>query len=105
MGLSLNPLNKSCDKLILFKENKYQEERMRRNARTFIILGLIGLILGSIVGKLLGIPFLNKGIAIGLQQPFLLDLSVIKLSFSLAIDVSLCSIIGLVLALFIASRL
>jgi hypothetical protein len=78
---------------------------MRKSAKTFIILGIIGLVLGSITGKLINIPFLNKAIGIGFENPFVLNLDVIKMSFSIMINISIASIIGMVLALLIASRI
>lgn len=78
---------------------------MRRGARTFVIVGLIGLVLGSIAGKLSGVPFLNKAISVGLREPFFLDLSVLRFSISFLFDISIASIIGLLLALIIAARI
>lgn len=64
-----------------------------------LLLILTGAIIGSIIGSALGdvMPILNYGKSIGVD-PFLLDLSVVTLTFGFKLTLNVSGIIGIVLA-------
>jgi len=71
-----------------------------------LILLLIGAIFGSIIGAALEdvLPILAFGKTIGVD-PFMVDLSILQLTFGLELSLNLSGIIGLLLAFFIYRRL
>ena len=74
----------------------------------FIIFLLAGLVIGGLLGELSkGIGWLwwlGYGQEFGLTQPLTLDLNVLKITFGLTIKISIASIIGMVIAIFIYKR-
>ncbi len=64
-----------------------------------LLLILTGAIIGSIIGSALGdiMPILNYGKSIGVD-PFLLDLSVVTLTFGFKLTLNVSGIIGIILA-------
>jgi hypothetical protein len=74
----------------------------RSGAVTFFIV-LAGGIIGAIVGHVLNdtIPILDKGLKVGTDQ-LSLNLYLIDVSFSIHVNVTICAIIGLLLAFLIA---
>jgi len=71
-----------------------------------LILLLVGAIFGSIIGAALEhvLPILAYGKTIGVD-PFMVDLSILQLTFGLKLSLNLSGIIGLLLAFFIYRRL
>lgn len=68
----------------------------------FLLAGLvIGGLLGEIASKVDFLWWLAYGENFGLSQPLQLDLSVIKLTFSLMFRINIASILGMTLAIFI----
>jgi hypothetical protein len=68
----------------------------------FILSGIVvGGLLGEVAGKSSGLWWLAYGQEFGLTDPLTLDLSVIKLSFSLLIKLNISSIIGMIIAIII----
>lgn len=68
----------------------------------FILSGLvIGGLLGQVASKVEFLWWLAYGESFGLAEPLQLDLSIIKLSFSLMLRINIASIIGMALAIFI----
>ena len=68
----------------------------------FILSGLvIGGLLGEIASKVDFLWWLAYGENFGLAQPLQVDLSVIKLTFSIMFRINIASIIGMTLAIFI----
>jgi hypothetical protein len=67
----------------------------------FIVLG--GGIIGAIVGHVLSdtIPILDKGLKVGTDQ-LSLNLYLIDVSFSIHVNITICAVIGLLLAFLIA---
>lgn len=80
--------------------------RTARNTLSFLLVLLVGLVLGGILGELLKdvVPILAYGKSIGFQ-PVTVDLSVIKLTLGLTMQVNLAAIIGIVAAVFIFKKL
>lgn len=68
----------------------------------FILSGLvIGGLLGDLASKIDFLWWLAYGESFGLSQPLQLDLSIIKITFSLMVKINIASIIGMALAIFI----
>lgn len=68
----------------------------------FILSGLvIGGLLGNIASKVDFLWWLSYGESFGLSEPLKLDLSIIKLTFSLMFKINIASIIGMAVAIFI----
>ena len=74
----------------------------------FIIFLLAGLVIGGLLGELSkGISWLwwlGYGQEFGLTEPLTLDLNVLRITFGLTIKISIASIIGMVIAIFIYKR-
>ena len=75
----------------------------------FIIVLLTGIVLGGLIGKLAeGVPslwWLNYGNEFGLNKPISLNLTVLKIEFGVTISITVSSIIGMILAIFVYSWL
>jgi hypothetical protein len=69
---------------------------------------LAGLVIGGLLGELSQnidwLWWLGYGQEFGLTSPLVLDLNVIKLTFSFTVKISIASIIGMVIAIFIYRR-
>lgn len=78
----------------------------KNNIFILLLFLLIGLIFGGIIGDYLGQYFklLRYSKTIGINS-FNLDLSVIKFSLSLTMNISVASVIGLILAIMLHRRL
>lgn len=74
-----------------------------------IVLILAGLVLGGLLGHLTkdveGLSWLNYGKTFGLMEPLKLNLEVIELTFALIIRLNVASIIGILLGIFIYTRI
>jgi hypothetical protein len=75
----------------------------------FMILIFSGIILGGLLGQIATqvefLKWLGYGESFGLTEPFILDLSILKLSFSIMFDLNVASIIGILLAIFIYRKI
>ena len=72
----------------------------------FILSGLvIGGLLGELASKVDWLWWLSYGESFGLENPIILDLSVVKITFALMFKISISSIIGIVLAIFIYKKI
>ncbi len=76
---------------------------MKRSGVITFFIVLAGGIIGAIVGHVLNdtIPILDKGLKIGTDQ-LSLNLYLIDVSFSIHVNITICAIIGLLLAFLIA---
>ena len=76
---------------------------MRRSGLVTFFIVLAGGIIGAIVGHVLNdtIPILDKGLKIGTDQ-LSLNLYLIDVSFSIHVNITICAIIGLLIAFLIA---
>ena len=71
----------------------------------FILSGLVvGGLLGELASKVSWLWWLSYGQSFGLENPIVLDLSVIKITFALMFKISISSIIGMALAIFIYKK-
>lgn len=80
-----------------------------KNGWVLLIMLLSGIVLGGFIGMLTanvsGLSWLNYGQSFGLESPVVLDLGLLVLTFGLTIQISIASIIGVVLAIIIYRKL
>lgn len=68
----------------------------------FILSGLVvGGLIGEIATKVDWLWWLSYSQSFGLENPIIIDLSVMKITFALMFKISVSSIIGMLLAIFI----
>lgn len=67
----------------------------------FLVVVLIGFMLGSFIGTYFSNTFLNYGQVFGLSSPLVLDLGFIILTFALQIHITIASVIGVIIALVV----
>ena len=74
---------------------------MKRVNWVLVILVLIGFVIGGFIGTYFDRSFLNYGKSFGLNTPIELDLGFILLTFGLKIQITIASVIGVVISLVI----
>lgn len=74
---------------------------MKRVNWVFVVLVLIGFVIGRFIGTYFSGSFLNYGQTFGLNSPIVLDLGFIVLTFGLQIQITIASVIGVAIALII----
>ncbi len=76
-----------------------------KNAWALFLMLLAGIVIGGFIGTLTkdvsALNWLSYGQSFGLNDPIVLDLGVLVLTFGLSINISIASIIGVVLAIII----
>lgn len=65
---------------------------------------MVGGLLGELASKVDWLWWLSYNQVFGLENPIVLDLSVVKITFALMFKISISSIIGMVLAIFIYKK-
>lgn len=79
-----------------------------KNIWLLLVFILSGLVIGGLLGELSKnvewLWWLSYGSEFGLTSPLTLDLSVLKIQFGLTIKISIASIIGMAIAIFIYRR-
>lgn len=80
-----------------------------KNIWVLLVFLLAGLVIGGLLGKLASevswLWWLSYGQSFGLESPIVLDLSVLKLTFGVAFNINVASIIGMILAIFIYRKI
>lgn len=80
-----------------------------KNIWILLIFILSGLVVGGLLGELAArvdwLWWLSYGQSFGLENPIVLDLNIVKITFALMFKISISSIIGLVLAIFIYKKI
>lgn len=80
-----------------------------KNIWILLIFILSGLVVGGLLGELASrvdwLWWLSYNQIFGLQTPITLDLSIMQITFALMFKISISSIIGLVLAVFIYKKI
>ncbi len=72
----------------------------------FILSGLvIGGLLGELASRIDWLWWLSYSQTFGLQDPIVLDLSVVKITFALMFKISVSSILGMLLAIFVYKKI
>lgn len=74
---------------------------MKKINWVFIILVLIGFMLGRFIGTYFDDTFLNYGASFGLTNPVELDLGFLILTFGLKIQITISSVIGVIVSLVV----
>ncbi len=76
-----------------------------KNNWTLFILILAGIVLGGFLGSLAQnvswLSWLNYGQAFGLENPLVLDLGILVLTFGLSVRITIAGIIGIFLGVLI----
>ena len=71
----------------------------------WLLLLLAGIVLGGFIGELAsgisGLSWLSYGKSFGFQNPIVLDLGILVLTFGLSIKITIASIVGVLVAIFI----
>ena len=82
-----------------------------RDKNTWIIILFIfaGLVIGGLLGQVAAqvdwLSWLSYGQTFGIQEPFVLDMNVLSLTFAFSIQINIASIIGLAIAIFLYKKL
>ena len=66
-----------------------------------LIIILIGFVLGGFIGNLFNNSIINYSNTFGLDSPIVLNLGFIILTFGLKIQISIASVIGVIIALLV----
>lgn len=74
---------------------------MKKVNWVFVILVLIGFMIGRFIGTYFEGTFLNYGQTFGLSNPIELDLGFIIFTFGLKIQITIASVIGVILSLIV----
>lgn len=76
-----------------------------KNYWALVLMMLAGIVLGSFIATLTDsiswLSWLSFGQTFGVQNPIILDLGVLVLTFGLTIKITIASIIGIIIAAFI----
>ena len=84
-------------------------ETKDKNIWILIVFILSGLVIGGLLGELASnvdwLSWLSYSQEFGLRSPIELDLSVVQITFALMFRISVSSIIGMVLAIFIYKKI
>ncbi len=79
-----------------------------KNIWVLLIFMLSGLVVGGLLGELASkvdwLWWLSYSQTFGLDNPIVLDLSVVKITFALMFKINVASIIGLLLAVFVYKK-
>ena len=71
-------------------------------ALLFVCAGLvIGGLLGEVASQVDWLSWLAYGQTFGIENPFVLDLNVLSLTFAFALHINIASIIGLAISIFL----
>lgn len=80
-----------------------------KNIWILIVFILSGLVIGGLLGELASnvdwLSWLSYSQEFGLRSPIELDLSVVQITFALMFRISISSIIGMILAIFIYKKI
>ncbi len=80
-----------------------------KNIWVLLIFILSGLVVGGLLGELASridwLWWLSYSQSFGLENPMILDLSIMKITFALMFRISISSIIGMVLAIFLYKKI
>jgi hypothetical protein len=80
-----------------------------KNIWILLVFILSGLVIGGLLGELASrvdwLWWLSYSQSFGLENPVTLDLSIMQITFALMFKISISSIIGMVLAIFIYKKI
>lgn len=80
-----------------------------KSTKEYIFITLLGAISGSFIGQFLGntftnLEFLGKTYAIGFQNPLVVDLKVLQVTFGLNFSLNIMALVGIILAIVIYKK-
>lgn len=70
----------------------------KNNWACFLMI-LVGIVIGGFIGRMFPNTFLSYGQTFGLTEPLVLNLGIIVLKFGLTIEITLASVIGVIIAI------
>lgn len=74
----------------------------KKNSWTCFLLILTGIVLGGLIGNVFPAEnWLNYGQTFGLSSPVILDLGILSITFGMTIKITVSSIIGVVVGIFV----
>ena len=82
-----------------------------RDRNTWIVLLFVcaGLVIGGLLGEVAAqvdwLRWLAYGQTFGIENPFVLDLNVLSLTFAFSLHINIASIIGLAIAIFLYRKM
>lgn len=80
---------------------------MRARSVFSFFLVLIGIVVGSLVAKVTAsvsaLGWLSYALSFGLESPVVLDLSVVRLTFGLSVDLSIAVILCVIISLIVGN--
>jgi len=80
---------------------------MRARSLFSFFLVLIGIVVGSLVAKVTAsvsaLGWLSYALSFGLESPVVLDLSVVRLTFGLSVDLSIAVILCVIISLIVGN--
>lgn len=72
----------------------------------FIFAGLvIGGLLGEVASQVEWLSWLSYGQCFGINEPLVLNMNVLSLTFAFALNINIASIIGLAIAIFLYKKI
>lgn len=74
---------------------------MKKVNWVLLIIVLIGFVLGGFIGNLFDNSIINYSNTFGLDSPIILNLGFIILTFGLKIQISIASVLGVIIALLV----
>ncbi len=76
-----------------------------KNNWSLFLLLLAGIVIGGFIGELTsgvsGLSWLSYGQSFGFQNPIVLDLGILVITFGLSIKITIASIVGILVAIII----
>ena len=91
------------------ERNELKVATKEKNIWILILFILSGLVIGGLIGELASkvswLWWIAYGQSFGLEAPVILDIGVMKITFALMFKISVSSIIGMVLAIFIYKKI
>lgn len=80
-----------------------------KNGWSLFFLILSGIVLGGFIGSLVGgldsFKWLNFGYTFGMDSPLAIDLKVIYFQFKLAFNITIASLLGIAVAIFVYRKI
>ena len=104
-------LHADACKACVYVHAKGGQCKMKAAKNTWVLLVMIlsGIVLGGFIGMLAegvtGLSWLSYGQSFGLESPIVLDLGILVLTFGITINISVASILGIVIAIIIYRKL
>lgn len=91
-----------CGQKLQKKQTKEGREiRLKKVNWTLLVLVLVGFVIGRFIGTYFEGTFLNYGQSFGLSEPVVLNLGFIVLTFGLTIQITIASVIGVIISLVV----